>query len=339
MSESDLTRSKIIQDHPIANGLDAFHAFFRPLVMMNSFDLRNRRDLQDITSSLLPALRILPVSHILPSKTSAQYTVRDDISRLISSALSKDFDFNCIIPLLETALSDNPEDALIWDLVAAAAATLNATPPPRSMTPSSQQTPWLCGTSDFAYSTEYRQDIDRVLRGELGQLHVGLSSFHATFFGSVAGLEIAAAAVFQSCTSGSDPLFRERWKGWLKDANENVIIDWFKDVTAKLADFAKGYSPPQTRRRILGEPSKPIKGSTSECKLDIGFVSDREAGRDARYHWSEILVPGELKSNPLADTNSKAWLDLGRYAREVLSQPSPCTETRCIYLMSRGLCN
>ncbi|WVO17614.1 hypothetical protein L204_105311 [Cryptococcus depauperatus] len=282
MSESDQTRSKIIQYHPIANGLDAFRASFRPLVTTNNIDRLSREDLQDITLILLSALLILPVSRLLQSKTSFHDTVRDDISRLISSVLSKDFDFDTIIPLLEAALADNPEDALIWDLVAAAAASLNVTPPPRSMTPFSQQTPWLCGTSDFAYSTEYRQDIDRVLRGELGQLHVGLSSFHATFFGSVAGLETAAAAVFQSCTSGSDPLFRDGWKGWPTNANENAVINWFKDVTAKLADFAKGYSPPQTRRRILGEPNKPIKGSTSVRKLDIGFVSDREAGRDTR---------------------------------------------------------
>nr|ODN95481.1 hypothetical protein L204_04021 [Cryptococcus depauperatus CBS 7855] len=319
MSESDQTRCKIIQEHPIANGLDAFHTFYRSPVMTNSIDLRNRRDAQNVTWIFLRDLEVLPVSSLLQSKTPGHDTVKDDISRLISSVLSDDLDFDCIRSLLEIALSDNPEDALIWDLVAAAAATLNVTPPPRSMTPSSQQNPWLRGTSDFTYSTEYRQDIDRVLRGELGQLHVGLSSFHATFFGSVAGLETAAAAVFQSCTSGSDPLFREGWKGWPTNANEYVVIDWFKDVTANLADFAKGYSPPQTRRRILGEPSKPIKGSTSERKLDIGFVSDREAGRDARYHWSEILVPGELKSNPLADTNSKAWLDLGRCAREVFS--------------------
>lgn len=32
-----------------------------------------------------------------------------------------------------------------------------------------------------------------------------------------------------------------------------------------------------------------------------------------------MLVPGELKSNPLADKASKAWLDLGTYAREVLA--------------------
>ncbi|KAL5398112.1 hypothetical protein PMIN03_012809 [Paraphaeosphaeria minitans] len=56
--------------------------------------------------------------------------------------------------------------------------------------------------------------------------------------------------------------------------------------------------------------------------MDVGFV-DEDADVDARYRWSHILIPGELKSNPLDDKASKAWLDLGRYAREVFAaQPS-----------------
>ncbi|EKV06646.1 hypothetical protein PDIG_76560 [Penicillium digitatum PHI26] len=72
-------------------------------------------------------------------------------------------------------------------------------------------------------------------------------------------------------------------------------------------------------RRPLAQPNKPIQGSTAERKLDIGFVSDADANKDTHCHWSQILVPGELKSNPAADTASKAWLDLGRYAREVFA--------------------
>ncbi|EDU46210.1 conserved hypothetical protein [Pyrenophora tritici-repentis Pt-1C-BFP] len=53
--------------------------------------------------------------------------------------------------------------------------------------------------------------------------------------------------------------------------------------------------------------------------LDIGFVDDPNAGVNSKCRWSQILIPGELKSNPLADKASKAWLDLGRYAREVLA--------------------
>ncbi|KAI1673447.1 Monoamine oxidase N [Pyrenophora tritici-repentis] len=60
-------------------------------------------------------------------------------------------------------------------------------------------------------------------------------------------------------------------------------------------------------------------GSTADRKLDIGFVDDLNAGVNSKCRWSQILIPGELKSNPLADKASKAWLDLGRYAREVLA--------------------
>ncbi|CAH0053938.1 unnamed protein product [Clonostachys solani] len=53
--------------------------------------------------------------------------------------------------------------------------------------------------------------------------------------------------------------------------------------------------------------------------MDVGFVNDPEASKDSRCHWSQILVPEELKSNRSADKASEAWLDLGRYAREVLA--------------------
>ncbi|WVN87098.1 uncharacterized protein L203_102274 [Cryptococcus depauperatus CBS 7841] len=74
MSESDQTRCKIIQDHPIANGLDAFRAFSRPLVTTNKIDLLSRKNLQDVTLILLSALLILPVASLLQSKRSIRYT-------------------------------------------------------------------------------------------------------------------------------------------------------------------------------------------------------------------------------------------------------------------------
>ncbi|WVN86082.1 uncharacterized protein L203_101240 [Cryptococcus depauperatus CBS 7841] len=319
MSESDLTRCKIIQDHPIANGLDAFRAKFQPLVTTNIINLRNRGDLQDITLNLLLALLALPVSSLLQSKTLTENTVRDDILRLNSAASSKGFDFDCIIPLLKAALADNLEDALIWDRLADAAAALNVTPPPRSIALSSLQTPRVHSTSSIVNSPEYRLYIDQVLKRELGQLRVGLPSFHDTFFGRVARLEAAAAAVFQSCTSGSDPLFQEGWKGWPTDANEGAVIGWFKNVTTNLVAFAEGHRPPQTQRWLLAQPNTPLQGSTAKRKLDIGFVRGPEPEEGSPFPWSQVLVPGELKNNPSADTHAKAWLDLGRYVRETLS--------------------
>jgi hypothetical protein len=91
-------------------------------------------------------------------------------------------------------------------------------------------------------------------------------------------------------------------------------------MSEQFANLAEDHKSSQTdRRRPLAQPNKPLQGSTAERKLGIGFVSDSTAGKDSKCHWSQILVPGELKSNPSADTASKAWLDLGRYAREVLA--------------------
>lgn len=273
-------------------------------------------DTYDLASSLLLVLQILPVARLLRSNSGGR-TIRDDLKRLTSAVASDDIDFDRIKPLLKAALADKPQDTLIWDLVSAAA--IESTPPRRPIASSLQQTPWRHNTSGFANSAEYRQDIDKVLKEELGPLYVGLPGFCAAFFGGVADLVTTSEAVFQRCRDGGDPLFREGWKGWPNDANQDDVLNWFTDVTARLAAFAEGYNPPQTRRRSLAQRNKPIQGSTGERKMDIGFVSDPKAGKDSRCHWSQILIPGELKSNPSADTSSKAWLDLRRCAREVLA--------------------
>ncbi|KAH9859195.1 hypothetical protein J1614_012272 [Plenodomus biglobosus] len=44
-----------------------------------------------------------------------------------------------------------------------------------------------------------------------------------------------------------------------------------------------------------------------------------KAGEDSRYGWEHILIPGELKSTPSANSSSKVWFDLGRYEREILA--------------------
>ncbi|KAH7007843.1 LOW QUALITY PROTEIN: uncharacterized protein B0I36DRAFT_378718 [Microdochium trichocladiopsis] len=143
---------------------------------------------------------------------------------------------------------------------------------------------------NFANSSEYRKDIDRFLRDELGAMYVGLPRFHETFFGRVAGLEAASEAVFKKCMEGSEPLFSNRWSGWPTDANQDDVLSWFAELNEKLATFAGEYkSTPTHRRRPLAQPNKPIQGSTAERKLDVGFVNDPKAGKDSRCHWSHIL--------------------------------------------------
>ncbi|KAG8664855.1 uncharacterized protein FPOAC1_013635 [Fusarium poae] len=290
---------EVIRDNPIGNGLDVFH-------------------LRNLSLPLLFALQSHTASGLLLTNTG-RGTLRSNLLRLISAAASDDFDFDRVKPLLKSALASEP-DAFIWDRAYDVIA--ESTPPPRPIASSLQQTPWLRNTSSFANSSEHRKYVDDVLKEELGPMYVGLRNFHSTYFGGVADLQTATQAFFEQCLEGSDPLFEDGWKGWPKDANQDDVLSWFADFSDKLAAFAGNHGSIPThrlRRRPLAQPNKPIQGSTGERKLDVGFVKDTSAGKDSRCHWSQILVPGELKSNPSADKASMAWLDLGRYAREVLA--------------------
>lgn len=151
-------------------------------------------------------------------------------------------------------------------------------------------------------------------------MYVGLRDFHDTYFGGVADLDAASEAFFKQCVEGSNPLFDDGWRGWPDNVKEDGVLKWFAEFSEKLAAFAEGHKAiPRCPRRPLAKPNDLIDGSVGKRKMDVGFVNDPEARKASKYHWSEILVPGELKSNPSADKASESWLDLGRYAREVLA--------------------
>ncbi|OBS17289.1 hypothetical protein FPOA_12205 [Fusarium poae] len=316
---------EVIRDNPIGNGLDVFRASFDSICegagiscCSDALDELDQEDLRNLSLPLLFALQSHTASGLLLTNTG-RGTLRSNLLRLISAAASDDFDFDRVKPLLKSALASEP-DAVIWDRAYDAIA--ESTPPPRPIASSLQQTPWLRNTSSFANSSEHRKYVDDVLKEELGSMYVGVRHFHNAYFGGVAGLDAASQAFFKQCVEGSDPLFVDGWKGWPRDANQDDVLSWFADFSDKLATFAGSHGSIPThrhRRRPLAQPNKPIQGSTGERKLDVGFVKDTSAGKDSRCHWSQILVPGELKSNPAADKASMAWLDLGRYAREVLA--------------------
>ncbi|EEY24042.1 conserved hypothetical protein [Verticillium alfalfae VaMs.102] len=315
---ADQRRPKIIEDNPIKTGLEGFRASFKAACKNEGIppSLDSLCELTDDALDLILALQGCQASRLLRSGGRGK-NLFSDLSRLSSAVNSDDFDFDRIKPLFKASLADTLDDALIWDHVYNTVA--EATPPPRSIASSLQQTPWLRNTSGFANSSEHRKYMDLVLREELGTMHVGLPGFHKTYFGRVADLDTASRAIFEKCEEGSNPLFREGWTRWPSDANQDGVLSWFADISDKLAAFAESYKPTLTGRRPLAQPNKPIHGSTAERKLDVGFVNDPQARSDSRCCWSQILVPGELKSNPSADIASKAWLDLGRYAREVLT--------------------
>ncbi|KAJ5111761.1 kinase [Penicillium alfredii] len=157
----------------------------------------------------------------------------------------------------------------------------------------SKQTPWSRNTSGFVNSSEFFQNVDPVIMLELERLYVGLHNFHKAFFGNVPDLDMVFEAIFRRCTEGNNPLFKDRWSGWLAGAKESDVLTWFVDLIPKLEAFAGDrISTPPAQRKLLA---------------DITYNPDSE---DSRYRWSHILVADELKSNPKADKASIAWIDL-----------------------------
>ena len=80
-------------------------------------------------------------------------------------------------------------------------------------------------------------------------------------------------------------------------------------------------------RQIYRGPGIYLDGTPIKRKMDVGFTAGNGQSRTdsntnentstRKPNWSEILVTGELKSNPDQDGYEKAWVDLATYAREV----------------------
>ena len=266
---------------------------------------------------LTVVLQNLPAAQLLPPSAGRGY-LRSELLRLASLVDSDDFDIDRIIPLLKAVLDHEP-DEIIWEK--AYTAVTESTPPPRPL-PFHLQTPTLRNTSSFINSSEHRKYVDDILKEDLGTLYVGIPGFYEAFFGRVEGLEAIGTAVFKKCKEGDNPLYAEKrgWRDWPEGAKESKVLEWFDKLIRSLLGFAKeDESALKTQRRLVEHTQQPLQGSTADRKLDVGFVDDLMAGKSSQCHWSHILVPGELKSNPNTDIPSKAWLDLGRYVREVFA--------------------
>ncbi|VTT78608.1 unnamed protein product [Fusarium fujikuroi] len=185
-------------------------------------------DIQNLVLDILFALRSLPAT--------GHGTLRSDLLGIISAAASNDFDYDRTKPLLKAALADDLNDYITWDQVCNA--VTEPTPPPRPTASCFQQTQWLRNTSSFANSSEHRKYVDDVLKEGLGTMYIGIRNFHDVYFGVVTGLETASQMFFKQCLEDSDPLFKDEWRGWPKDANQDGVLSWLAKFSEKLAAFA-----------------------------------------------------------------------------------------------------
>ncbi|PHH71014.1 hypothetical protein CDD82_6782 [Ophiocordyceps australis] len=322
LSASEMARSKTILDNPIGNGLDNLRSTFNSVCndkdipqTLASLDLLNA---QSLTLDLLLALLSARASRLLPSATKGK-NIWDDLSRLLPNVNTDNFNLDHIKPLLRTALADKSRDDEIWGHVYR---IFDQHTPPQSLPTPIHQTPWTQNTGSIVNSSELRQNVDPLLKAELENLYVGLPNFCKTFFGD--HLDQTSKEIFRTCTQGQDPLFQQGWNGWPADAKESHVLAWLDCLIPKLEALAAGRAPDAAaQRHLLTRPRTPLEGSVGRRSLDIGFVETKVRNsveaQKFRYNWSHVLVPGELKSNSNADIESNAWLDIAKYAREVLA--------------------
>ncbi|KAI0827237.1 hypothetical protein F5Y06DRAFT_236644 [Hypoxylon sp. FL0890] len=310
-------RSEIIRNNPIGKGLDAFLTSFN--YICESKDISNSEealdqlddgDSQNITIDILLALQQLPASRVLRFNNQP---LLSGLSSLTSTVASNNIDFDRVKPLLKAVIAKKSDEE-IWTQVYRA--VTESTPPPRTISTRLEQTPSSRNMGSLVNSSERRNDTDDVLKEDLGPMYVDVPQFYEAFFGSIPMLNRTSQAIFDMCCEGSDPLFSEGWTGWPRDANEPAVLIWLQNLTQQLLRWAQVYrQTPTPIRGLLAEPHKPLSGSTAKRKLDVGIVSRPEALAD----WSQILIPGELKSNPKEDRQNGAWFDIGKYVREVFA--------------------
>jgi hypothetical protein len=222
---------------------------------------------------------------------------------------------------LLSSVLDAEADEVIWRK--AYAVVVEPTPPPRPL-PFLSQTPYLHTTSSFVNSSEHRKYVDTVLKEELGSIYVDVQNFADVFFGDINGIEAASATIMQRCTEGDKPMYNEPtgWRDWPSTTQEKEVLQWLTGTVnlfrehLRETDIDHGCSDDRT---ILARPSQPLQGSVASRKLEVAIVCHEQTKPQQRTHWSQVLVPGELKSNPDLDTVSKTWRDLGRYVREVFT--------------------
>ena len=226
-------------------------------------------------------------------------------------------------------------DAEIWTAVLDLIARTRALQPPQPTTPppsqpsftsSFQQTPWSFNTGSFADASEHRRQVDDALREELlPTLRIDVSDFIPTVFGHISRLDELAEMVFDRCHEEDTRLYTKGsgWTEWPTSAKEDLVLDWLHNLMKRFVAWTNSVHP-TTSRQIYKGPSAYLDGSPIKRKMDVGIMG-RHGNKDdevdgktgPKSSWAQILVAGELKSNPIEDGQEPAWLDLATYAREV----------------------
>ena len=280
---------------------------------------------------------MLPAASALPSKYGLG-PLSGDIALLYSGLSSSQINIKITAGLLHVVVTEEADHKIWTELYAVIAATRptpHPTTPPSSrpsFTSSFQQTPWSFNTGGFEDTSEHRKQVDDVLKQELlPSLRIDIPDFIDAVFGLIPRLDELAETVFELCVEGDTPLYKEGsgWARWPRSAKEELVLEWLQELVGRFTVWVneRGIHA-AARRQIYQGPGIYLDGSPVKRKMDVSITARHGESKDdvdragekadtPISDWAEILVTGELKSNPIEDGQTPAWLDLATYAREV----------------------
>ncbi len=173
-----------------------------------------------------------------------------------------------------------------------------------------QQTPWSFNTGSFADASEHRKQVDHALREELlPTLRIDIPNFIPAVFGHIPQLDELADTVFDRCQEEDTRLYI---KGsgrteWPPSAKEDLVLEWLQDLMKHFVAWTNGVHHAASRQIYKG-PSTYLDGSPIKRKMDVGVMAchgqsktDHGMTYKPKCNWAQMLVIGELKSNPIED--------------------------------------
>ncbi|KAH8585983.1 hypothetical protein B0O99DRAFT_695910 [Bisporella sp. PMI_857] len=319
---TDQAQSEILENNPIGKGLDAFRTSFNSICEDRTISCTPdalgqlaQEDIQTLTIGLLSALLNLPAIRFLRSKTS-HGTLSSDLLKLISAVTSDNFHFDRIKPLLTAALTDNRDDALIWDQVYNAVTESLTSPkqltPPTAFEKAVFDTPFRSSSASQRWIEQTHDEVDqRILEELTGRVYYDVGGFYERYFEGKTWTNNARDIYEESRAQYTEG----RWSGWPEPSIQSLFFfEWFM----KFQDTVLS----GLRRRYYTSANKVLRGSEADRKLDIFLTPADAALPDGGHDWSNALVIGEHKQNPDEDRSAKTLVQLAGYAREVFgSQP------------------
>ena len=248
-----------------------------------------------------------------------------DIALLSSGLCSSHTDIKLIAGLLH-ALVIGKDDQKIWaklyGIIAHTGPTLQPITPPQTQ-PSFTSS---FNTSGFVDAFEHRRQVDEALKIELlPTLHIDVPDLIPAVFGHISQLDELAEKVFNQCQEEDTPLYTKAsgWTEWPTSAKEDLVLDWLQTLMKRFMTWTNRVHS-TTFRQIYKGPNAYLDRSPIKRKMNVGIMRRHGNKNDEvdektspKPNWAQILVAGELKSNPIEDGQESVWLDLATYAREL----------------------